>query len=848
MILSKIKKLLSTPNKSEKALIVSEKRYQDFIESSRDWVWERDQNYCITYSNLAVTNILGYSLDDIIGSPFDDRIHEDDFAEMNKIIPNCIATKSGWHNKLLRWKSKQGEWFFLESSSVITFDEKGDFSGFRGVERDVTERVHAEQAHRESLKMLNHAFDATPDGVSITRLSDGRFIYANPALAQMSKYSLDEIIGQTIFELNFYHDPKARADLIKQLLEGELVSDFQTDFRSRDGEIIPGSVSCSLVELDNEQCIITILRDITERIHAERELRKLSTAVEQSHNAIVITDTAGTIEYVNSRLVELTGYSSKELIGKNPRIWKSGETSEEVYNDLWKTITQGKIWKGDILNRKKNGSTYWSSDIISPIFDKKGNITHYLSSQEDVTEIRNLNKQLTWQASYDALTGLVNRREFERRLERIIANSDKNHSTEHALFFMDLDQFKVVNDTCGHTAGDELLRQLSNVLQNKVRKRDTLARIGGDEFAVLMEHCSLDHAYRVANSLLEAVREYQFQWQKQVFRVGVSIGLIPITDKDQNTTELLKNADSACYIAKEQGRNRIHVHHLQDEDLARRHGEMTWVAKLYQALDENRFCLYAQTITSLKKDSSKQTTSYEMLLRMIDDKGKIVTPDQFFSAAERYNLATKLDRWVINHLFETLKNHSAFLENVEFICINLSGFSLTDKDLLDYIIEHVLENAETIDPEKICFEITETAAITHLSTASKFISILRGIGCKFALDDFGSGLSSFGYLKNLPVDYLKIDGMFVKDIVEDPIDRAMVKSINEIGHVMKMKTIAEYVESDEIKDMLKEIGVDYAQGYGIDIPVPLVDLLKEHDAKNNNVIKLNLNLNKKKAK
>jgi len=446
------------------------------------------------------------------------------------------------------------------------------------------------------------------------------------------------------------------------------------------------------------------------------------------------------------------------------------------------------------------------------------------------------------------LTGLVNRREFERRLERIIANSDKNHSTEHALFFMDLDQFKVVNDTCGHTAGDELLRQLSNVLQNKVRKRDTLARIGGDEFAVLMEHCSLDHAYRVANSLLEAVREYQFQWQKQVFRVGVSIGLIPITDKDQNTTELLKNADSACYIAKEQGRNRIHVHHLQDEDLARRHGEMTWVAKLYQALDENRFCLYAQTITSLKKDSSKQTTSYEMLLRMIDDKGKIVTPDQFFSAAERYNLATKLDRWVINHLFETLKNHSAFLENVEFICINLSGFSLTDKDLLDYIIEHVLENAETIDPEKICFEITETAAITHLSTASKFISILRGIGCKFALDDFGSGLSSFGYLKNLPVDYLKIDGMFVKDIVEDPIDRAMVKSINEIGHVMKMKTIAEYVESDEIKDMLKEIGVDYAQGYGIDIPVPLVDLLKEHDAKNNNVIKLNLNLNKKKAK
>ncbi len=838
MILSTIKKWLSAQNQSERALISSEKRYQDFVTSSRDWIWECDPKGYTTYSNQAVINILGYTPDELSKISVFDLMHEDDLIDMDEMFSECIASKKGWHNKLIRWKSKQGEWRFIESTSAVVFDDNGDFSGFRGVDRDITERIKREQTYRQSLKTLNNAFDTTPDSVSITRLSDGRFIYANPALAQMSKYPLDEIIGKTIFELNFYHHPEARNVLIKKLLAGELVSDFETDFKSKDGEIIPGSVSCSLVELDDEKCIITILRNISERKAAEYELRKLSTAIEQSHDAIFITNAEGIIEYVNSRLLKLTGFEKEELIGYKPNKWKSNKTSEEVYDDLWQTIISGKVWTGEILNRKKNGECYWSSENISPILDQDGKISHYLGSQQDITEIHNLNQQLTWQASYDGLTGLVNRSEFERRLKRIVINPNKNTKDEHALFFLGLDQFKVVNDTCGHTAGDELLRKLSEVLQGKVRKRDTLARFGGDEFAVLMEHCSLDQAYRVADSLLEAVQEYQFQWEQKVFRVAVSIGLIPITDKDLSTTELLKNADSACYIAKEQGRNRIHVYHLKDEDIARRHGEMSWVTKIYQALNQNRFCLYAQSIASLKKDNSIESSRYEILLRMIDDTGNIITPDQFFTAAERYNLSTKLDQWVIKHIFKALKNHPDFLRQTEFICINLSGFSLTEKDLLDNIINLLLENANDIDPKKLCFEITETAAITHLSNASKFISILRNIGCKFALDDFGSGLSSFGYLKNLPVDYLKIDGMFVKDIVDDPINHAMVKSINEIGHVMKMKTIAEYVENDEIKGMLREIGVDYAQGHGISIPVPLDDLLEKHDAKTNNVIKL----------
>ena len=838
-MLNKFKKMLTIFNESQKALIISEKRYQDFVTSSRDWIWECDKNGISTYSNLAIFEILGYSPDELIGHSVIKFMHEEDQAEINKLIPECISRKSGWHNKLVRWRRKDGEWRFLESSSIVIFDDNGNFHGFRGVDRDVTSRIQTEKAYRESLKTLNSAFDALPEGVSITRLSGGMFVYANPAFSKMSKYPLEQIIGKTTFELNFDYDSSTKTKLVRKLLKGELVSDYQTEFRSKENEIIPVSLSCSLVDIEGNKSIITILRDISASIAAENELKKLTTAMEQSHDAIYITDPDGVIEYVNSSLVKLTGFSKEELIGDKPSKWKSGKTDSKVYTELWQKIKSGEVWSGEILNRKKNGECYWSSDVISPVFDRDGNISHFLGSQEDITEIRNLNQKLTWQANYDGLTGLVNRREFERRLQRIVTAPLRNEIHEHALIFMDLDQFKVVNDTCGHTAGDELLRQISQILKKKVRKRDTLARIGGDEFAVLMEHCSIDHAYRIASSLLEAIQEFQFQWEQQVFRIGVSIGLIPISEKEVNTTELLKNADSACYIAKEQGRNRIHVYHLNDEDHARRHGEMSWVTKLYQALEENRFCLYAQKITSLNKGSKKKKKkSYELLLRMIDESGNIISPKQFFPAAERYNLATKLDQWVIQHIFNVLKNNSGFLDNLEFICINLSGFSFTEKEILDYISDLIVKNIDSIDPTKLCFEITETAAITHLTNASKFISVLKGMGCKFALDDFGSGLSSFGYLKNLPVDYLKIDGIFVKDIVDDPIDHAMVKSINEIGHVMKMRTIAEYVENDEIKGMLREIGVDYAQGHGISSPVPLDELIDKHQTDMNNVVQL----------
>ena len=418
------------------------------------------------------------------------------------------------------------------------------------------------------------------------------------------------------------------------------------------------------------------------------------------------------------------------------------------------------------------------------------------------------------------MTGLINRREFEDRAKQLLTSKNEKQ-INHSLCFIDLDQFKIVNDTCGHAAGDELLKQVSKLFKSKVRKNDTLARLGGDEFAVLLENCEHENANRVATSLLKSISDYRFIWEGKSFKVGMSIGVVIFNNEIPNLSELLRQADVACYMAKDLGRNRIHFYYPDDLELAKRHGEMQWVTRIQEALNKNQFLLEGQAIKSL---SNNKETHYELLIRMRDEDGNIIPPGAFLPAAERYSLMMAIDKWVIKRAFSLLAKNPDFQQQVHFISINLSGQSLADDDMLDFITSNLKESG--IDGKKICFEITETATITHMSKARNLMSCLREFGCSFALDDFGSGLSSFAYLKKLPVDYLKIDGLFVRDIVEDPIDFALVKSINEVGKILKMKTIAEFVENDEIKNMLEEIGVDYVQGYGIEKPKPFQELLK----------------------
>jgi len=439
-----------------------------------------------------------------------------------------------------------------------------------------------------------------------------------------------------------------------------------------------------------------------------------------------------------------------------------------------------------------------------------------LSSQ--VNEERRLRKQLSYQARHDALTGLINRFEFEKILKRLLDNATSEKAT-HALLYIDLDQFKVVNDTCGHGAGDELLRQLSAVLQRSIRSHDTLARLGGDEFGVLLEYCAPEYTVNVANTLLNAVQEFRFVWEQKNFVVGASIGVVIIDENSASITKVLSAADAACYSAKDAGRNRVHVVEENDATIAGRYGEMQWVTRIGDALENNRFQLYCQPVMPMAAQGDRPAHIIEILIRMEAEDGELIPPGAFIPAAERYNLMVAVDRWVVHSTLTWLGNHLNFLDDLEKCSINLSGQSAGDADFFQYLMAQFAESG--VPPQKVCFEITETAVISNLSEATRLITDLKDIGCSFALDDFGCGLSSFAYLKHLPVDYLKIDGIFVKDIVADPLDRAMVRSINEIGHVMGKQTIAEFVENEQVLNVLRDIGVDYVQGIGVGHPQPL---------------------------
>jgi len=427
--------------------------------------------------------------------------------------------------------------------------------------------------------------------------------------------------------------------------------------------------------------------------------------------------------------------------------------------------------------------------------------------------------KMSHQAAHDPLTGLVNRGEFEHRLEMALQNA-KNQNRRHTVLYLDLDQFKIINDTCGHGAGDEMLCQVASLLQSKLRQSDTLARLGGDEFGILLEGCPLDSAIQVAESLRKTIADFRFTWQRETFSLSVSIGLVSFGDDGLSLSDVLSFADAACYVAKDGGRNRVHAYHSEDKQLAQRRGEMQWIGRIQKALDDNRFVLYMQRIAPLNDDDEKGE-HYELLIRMLDEQGQLVPPMNFIPAAERYNLMPSLDRWVIKTTFAHFAKSPETLKALRLCAINLSGASVGDSSIFTFIREQF--SLYQVPANVICFEITETSAIANMTKAATLVQDLKAIGCRFALDDFGSGMSSFTYLKHLPVDFLKIDGSFVKNMANDSIDCAMVEAINRIGHVIGLQTIAEFVENEKILQELRRIGVDFAQGYGIAKPCPFIE-------------------------
>ncbi|AFZ34830.1 diguanylate cyclase/phosphodiesterase with PAS/PAC sensor(s) [Stanieria cyanosphaera PCC 7437] len=633
------------------------------------------------------------------------------------------------------------------------------------------------------------------------------------AIASQLQTSITKVVEQANQIADNINHEMFQNDLLKIDEENEMEAMYQAL-----NQILDSLVSSNLERKKIEQIW-----------YKEKELAQVT--LQSIGDAVITTDATGKIVYLNPIAETLTGWSKQEA--QNYQLEQVFQIKDEItkkfLTDLIPKKLVAKNNQKNIFEKIPNFACLVSKSqqefIIkisaAPIKSQNQQIIGTVIVFHDITKEREIAQKLSWQATHDELTGLINRREFEHRLKQICQN--KYYSAhDYTLLYLDLDRFKIINDSCGHFAGDELLKQIAILLQAQVPIKDTVARLGGDEFAVILSPYPIEKVLEIANNLLTSIQKFRFVWQDKVFHLGISIGVVSCSPQYDNSIGVLKAADAACYAAKTKGRNQIYLVHNKEIELAQQSQEMRWLSLIQQALEHNKFRLYYQTIVPLQ-DFNDAGEHYEVLLRLQDDNGTILSPMSFIPIAERYDLMKKIDRWTISNLFATQgayyrQQQKGKIRNL--YTINLSGQSLDDDSLSDFIEEQFY--LHRIPPKIICFEITETAAIANLDKARHLITRLKQVGCTFALDDFGSGMSSFAYLKNLPVDYLKIDGIFIKDLLDNPINCTIVEAINQVSHTMKIKTIAEFVDNYATMAKLKLLGVDYAQGYGIAEPQPLL--------------------------
>lgn len=567
---------------------------------------------------------------------------------------------------------------------------------------------------------------------------------------------------------------------------------------------------------------ISALHHSEHALYEEKERAEIT--LHSIGDGVITTDLQGHVRYLNPVAEILTGYTLRQAMEKPiETVYRVEDqlSGSQLVNPVRLCLAENTVVTGANLSQLMSaaGRTYAVEETAAPIRGKAGNTIGAVLVFHDVTEAREASRKLAYQATHDALTGLLNRSEFERLVEEILQDAKAN-DTNHAFCYMDLDQFKVVNDTCGHIAGDSLLVELARMIQHRVNDNDTVARLGGDEFGILLRNVPLKEARALAEDIRNRVRDYRFLWGGQSFEVGISIGVVPIRPDTQAVVDVFSNADIACFVAKDMGRNQIHVSNLDDVEQARRHLEMQWSVRIPSALENNRFVLFFQKIVPLDI-SGKETIRCELLVRMLEEDGSLVLPGRLIPAAERFRHMPEIDRWVIHNALKLIALHQARL-NMAGYAINLSGQSLGQEELLDFVKREILRSG--VNPRLITFEITETAAIRNVSHAARFMTELKKMGCQFSLDDFGSGLSSFGYLKMLPVDYLKIDGSFVRNMLNDERDHSIVIAITQIAKTLNITCVAEWIEDEATFNALKEIGVDYGQGFFLHRPEAFASL------------------------
>lgn len=859
---------ITEQKKAEQALRRSEQLLRSYYDAGLVGMGLSRPDKGVFQFNDTFCEIMGYPRSELETMTWEDLTHPDDRAACTRQYERVMAGEIDNYSIDKRCVRKDGKIIHVTSSSKCVRKEDGTVEYLVTFVRDITERKLAEEAlfrtHRalQVLNECNHSIVHATSGQELINticriiVETGGYRFTWVGYAQSNEDRTVYPVASAGYEAGYldndfsWREDRERFEPVSEVVgsgKAFIVRDIaaypvygslknaalERGYRSEIalplnvggkafGALMIYASEADTFDHEEEKLLVRLADDLAYGIlsvHTSRKHERAEQALRDSENryrylydenpAMFFTvDTNGMILTVNKFGAQGLGYEVDELTGTSIFDLSYGNHKQLLMEFLQTCLeTPGQVHYMEQQKVRKDGSVLWVKEAMRAVADSDGERSIFIVC-EDITETRKFSEQLSYQASHDSLTDLINRGAFEKRLKKLLDTIQIDDS-QHALCYLDLDQFKIVNDTCGHLAGDELLRQLGMLLQQQIRQRDTVARLGGDEFAILMEHCPVHRAELITGKLIQSIVDFQFIWEDRIFKVGVSAGLVPINRSSGNITEILKNADTACYTAKRQGRNSIHVYGKEDEGYIQKHGEIRWVSQIYTALEKDRFRLYFQSIVPLH-NSENDIERYEVLVRMETENGDLIMPDLFMPAAEHYNLSTRIDRWVISTLFGLVKDLSQKGYRMPQYSINLSGHSIGDEELLNFIIQQF--EISHIQPESICFEITETVAISNLTSAMRFINTLRDLGCLFALDDFGSGLSSFAYLKNLRVDYLKIDGLFIRDITTDPVNLAIVKSMLEVGKALGKQTVAEYVENKNVLNMLRDIGVDYAQG------------------------------------
>lgn len=807
-----------------------EARFRAFNDLSPIGIFHCDREGVCSYVNERWLSIfgdaaLGEGPPSWIGS-----VHPEDRWGVLEAWYDSVAQLSDF-DRDFRVLDAAGQARFLRCCARPIPDEQGRTAGFVGTVEDLTELHRTLSRLRRSEDRLRRLYERTPAMLHSID-AKGRLISVSDLWLERMEYQRDEVLGRLSSDfLTVESQAYAQKEVLPAFFETGVCENVEYQMVTRSGRVLDVLLSAILERDENGQAIrsVAVIEDVTEARRVEAVLAQehelLRVTLESIGDAVITTDARACVNWLNPVAERMTGWTSEDARGcPLTQIFRieNEATRQPAPNPVTACLKledlSGMAERTVLVSR--DGEEFGIEDSASPIRNEEGDVLGAILVFRDVTEQRRLSSEMTYRATHDVLTGLINRTEFEARLQRTLKQAAEQRS-RHALMYIDLDQFKLLNDSCGHTIGDQLLQQIGKLFAEVLSPKDILARLGGDEFGVIVEHAEAEQAQQLAERICEVMEDFRFAHDGRSFRIGASIGLVMVDERWPSAVSIMQAADGACYAAKEGGRNRVHVWRESDVTLAERHGEMQWATRIEEALDEGRFVLYAQRMLPLAAPADG--VHAEALLRMVDRDGRLILPAAFVPAAERFHLISRIDRWVIRHVVDWLRS-APDVAHIALIGVNLSGHSIGDRAFHRYATD-LLSDAGPELCRRLCLEITETAAVTNIADASIFIERVRALGVSVALDDFGSGTSSFGYLKMLAVDTLKIDGQFIQGLLEDPLDEVAVRSFCDVARVMKLRTVAEFVDRPAILDKLREIGVGFAQGFVMHRAEPIDGLL-----------------------